>query len=68
MKHPLMEAFLEEMSLENFSRSRSLSIAGKSCVSCGGRADSFKDELSVKEFSISGLCQKCQDIVFVEED
>lgn len=24
----------------------------------------FKDELSVKEYSISGLCQKCQDDFF----
>jgi hypothetical protein len=26
--------------------------------------DSFKDELSRKEFGISGLCKKCQDSVF----
>ena len=24
-------------------------------------ADSFKDELSLKEYRISGLCQDCQD-------
>ncbi len=30
-------------------------------------ADSFKNELSKKEFAISGLCQKCQDEIFVEE-
>lgn len=29
----------------------------------------FRDELSRKEFSISGLCQSCQDMVFgVEEE
>ena len=27
----------------------------------------FKDELSKKEYSISGMCQKCQDEVFTEE-
>ena len=26
--------------------------------------DSFRDELSKKEFSISGLCQACQDGFF----
>jgi len=26
--------------------------------------DAFKDDLSRKEFSISGLCQKCQDNFF----
>ncbi len=27
----------------------------------------FKDNLSVKEYGISGLCQKCQDKIFAEE-
>ena len=31
---------------------------------CGGAATEFRDELSVKEYRISGLCQKCQDGVF----
>lgn len=26
--------------------------------------DDFKDDLSRKEYQISGLCQKCQDSVF----
>ncbi len=29
-------------------------------------ADSFKDELSKKEFNISGMCQGCQDEFFKE--
>ncbi len=39
------------------------------CPDCKDRilADSFKNELSKKEFQISGLCQKCQDEIFVEE-
>lgn len=28
--------------------------------------DEFKDELSKREFQISGLCQKCQDKMFGE--
>ena len=27
---------------------------------------SFKDELSKKEFTISGMCQQCQDVCFEE--
>jgi len=30
-------------------------------------ANDFRDELSRKEFRISGLCQKCQDEVFNEK-
>lgn len=35
------------------------------CVDCRKSvAGSFKDDLSIKEYSISGLCQECQDKVF----
>lgn len=29
---------------------------------------SFRDELSAREYTISGMCQSCQDSVFVPED
>lgn len=35
------------------------------CAFCGGAATSFSDELSRTEYRISGLCQSCQDKVFV---
>lgn len=28
------------------------------------KEEEFKDELSKKEYSISGMCQKCQDEIF----
>lgn len=31
---------------------------------CGGPASDFRDPLSRKEYSISGLCQLCQDELF----
>lgn len=36
------------------------------CAVCRGPVslDSFRDELSKREFRISGLCQVCQDDVF----
>ena len=37
------------------------------CVSCdttGIVATSFRDDISRKEFAISGLCQSCQDDIF----
>ena len=41
-------------------------ITSKTCTCCGSAVtlDSFKDELSLKEFHISGMCQTCQDSVF----
>lgn len=36
------------------------------CGSCGAPIDQneFKNALSIKEYGISGLCQKCQDSIF----
>lgn len=34
------------------------------CPMCKLEIKGFKDELSKKEFSISGMCQKCQDKFF----
>jgi hypothetical protein len=38
------------------------------CCNAPVNQDEFKDELSKKEFKISGLCQKCQDEVFGGEE
>lgn len=36
------------------------------CPFCNGTVEKeeFRDELSLKEFGISGLCQQCQDSFF----
>ena len=54
----------EEMAFKLFGRSRTLAIAGNGCVKCGESAVDFRDEISRKEFGISGLCQPCQDGIF----
>ena len=59
-----MEKVLEDFSKLTFGRSRKTSIQNDTCVSCGEDANEFRDAISKKEFSISGLCQKCQDKIF----
>lgn len=44
----------------DLEQSKQLSI----CAFCCGPAESFTDLLSVKEYYISGLCQRCQDKTF----
>jgi len=41
-------------------------VAAGDCPFCHKpvKPDSFKDELSKREFAISGLCQACQDETF----
>lgn len=58
----------DDLSLKMFGRSCSLAMAARQCVACGKSAEVFKDELSVKEYFISFLCQQCQDDVFDEEN
>lgn len=43
-------------------------IRSNACTTCDGDAAEFKDELSRKEYTISGMCQKCQDSVFEQDD
>ena len=45
-------------------RDRRVCVRSSVCATCGGDASKFKDPLSEKEFTISGMCQKCQDSVF----
>jgi hypothetical protein len=63
-KAPEMEQALTSM----FGFNRRANIEAQRCcpppIGCGGVATSFKDELSRREYAISGLCQGCQDGVF----
>lgn len=41
-------------------------VAVGKCPLCGNpvNREDFRDELSMREFNISGMCQKCQDRIF----
>jgi hypothetical protein len=34
------------------------------CPTCGNKVGGFRDQLSEREYTISGMCQLCQDEVF----
>jgi len=63
-KNPAIESFLSEIA----GASREETIKADRClpppIGCGGEAKEFNDDLSRKEYTISGLCQKCQNEVF----
>lgn len=58
-KAPAIDGLLKEMGWD-----RKTAIEQEKCVSCKQDAYAFKNPLSEKEYSISGLCQKCQDRIF----
>ncbi len=68
-----MEATAKSESLESalqniFGIDRRTAIKNDVCVAaplgCGQPITGFRDEVSRKEFTISGMCQKCQDEIF----
>jgi hypothetical protein len=63
-----LEQTKEDMGFLAFGRSRTIALAGNECVKCGEFNLEFRDELSRKEYGISGLCQCCQDGIFGTEE
>ena len=52
-----------ERALENLF-GRTTAIVQDKCVTCDKGATEFDDDLSRKEYTISGMCQECQNSVF----
>lgn len=63
-KSPDMEKFLENIF------GRTTAIRSNKCipapVGCGKPIQGFRDDMSEHEYTISGLCQNCQDTVFTK--
>ena len=59
-KSPSIQLFLKSISVGDIDKGE--------CPTCGDKIGSFRDTLSEKEYSISGMCQSCQDNVFGLEE
>ena len=47
-----------------FEIDRKGAILGKTCSWCKRGVEAFRNDLSAKEYGISGMCQVCQDDTF----
>ena len=69
-KAPQVDALLSEIIFNG--KDRVTCISEGICVTCdeahGLVATSFRDDISRKEYSISGMCQSCQDDVFGHDE
>ena len=69
-KAPQIDALLSEIIFNG--KDRVTCISEGICVTCdeahGLVATSFRDDISRKEYSISGMCQSCQDEVFASDE
>lgn len=63
---------MEQFTIERFGFDRRISILNDLCVpapiGCGKPVGKFRDKLSAKDYTITGLCQKCQDRVEVLDE
>jgi len=60
-KSPSIERMLS--ALTN-GKNRIVAIKSGKCMTCDNPDMDFRDALSVREYTISGMCQRCQDEVF----
>ena len=65
-KNETLKGFLDQSAENMFGNKVSTSLEEEKCVICSKPADKFRDEVSKKEYTISGMCQKCQDDLFGE--
>ena len=65
-RNPAIQELIDAMFPEGAQR-----IQEEKCPFCGKSIDvekEFRDDISKREFEISGLCQSCQDDVFKEPE
>lgn len=63
MKTKKLQNFIDDFTKKAFGRTSGDGV----CVICGSekiKSEDFRNELSKKEFTISAMCQKCQDDIF----
>ncbi len=65
-KSPHMQALIDGLTKRAFGTTTSGALKQGICVVCKRPAIEFRGNLSQKEYTISGMCQKCQDEVFNE--
>lgn len=55
---------IDFFSSPNYKINYTLAKATTTCIRCGESANDFRDASMKLEFTVSGLCQKCQDEAF----
>jgi RNA processing factor Prp31 len=65
-RNPELQKFLDNFAKKSFGISKTEAKEKMLCVFCKEKIEmkDFRDQLSIKEYGISGICQKCQDDTF----
>ncbi len=63
-KYPALEDLLTQISGSDRRETIRAGLCRPAPMGCDKKVHAFRDELSVKEYTISGLCQACQDKIY----
>jgi len=68
MKDQRIKKLLDKITSDSkFKKTRSNALLARLCVMCENPNLNFIDQVSKKEYRISGMCQACQDNFFKQE-
>lgn len=63
-RSPVLQHIVDNLACELFGQSLSESQDNQVCVRCHNPVGELNDDISMREYEISGLCQTCQDQIF----
>jgi len=63
-KAPEITEFLDGFARSIYGISRQDAIRSNTCLNCRGEAVEFRSEKCRTEYTLSGMCQECQDDFF----
>ena len=67
MRHKRIQDVIDEMTKNQIGLTQKDAQHHMVCTWCGNPVTMFRNQLSQKEYGISGFCQKCQDHTFGED-
>lgn len=63
-----LELLAAQIAPDKTHKPRVQTINDRQCMTCANPDLNFRDELSLKEYTISGMCMSCQDEFFGKEE
>lgn len=63
-----LQELIEILSDQNVENRTFSARSNANCKICGGPAKAFRSKLSKMEYTISSICEKCQEYYYLNED
>lgn len=67
-RDPTLQAMLDQLAVATGNLPQAEAAKQRVCARCKKPVGEFRDEVSAREYQITGFCQGCQDWVFQLEE